>query len=222
MGTLKGEGRFNMLVALKHRVMETSRRKKEDHFYSLCKDGMTVLDVGVSHEKGHGSASRNSFLKNFKYSNEFYTGLGIQNLAAVATRHPEKKLIEYPGGRFPFEDKTFDWVFSNAVVEHTGDDEGQLAFVNEMLRVARSVFFTTPNKFFPVEAHTNVVFMHWYNEAFYQWCVKNRPDKNKNNLYLLSYARLNKLLKQSNATSYTIFRNRCLGWTMTFSVLCRQ
>jgi len=92
----------------------------------------------------------NYFLKTFRYGSEHYTGLGIQDLSNMGNLYPGKTFVAYPGGRFPFEDNEFDWVFSNAVIEHVGDDADQVMFVNEMLRVARNVFFTTPNKYFPV------------------------------------------------------------------------
>jgi ubiquinone/menaquinone biosynthesis C-methylase UbiE len=49
---------------------------------------------------------------------------------------PGKRFVQYAGGRFPFSNKTFDWVFSNAVIEHVGDENAQLLFLNEMMRVA--------------------------------------------------------------------------------------
>jgi hypothetical protein len=65
------------------------------------------------------------------------------------------------GLRLPFRDGAFDLVFSNAVIEHVGDAAAQRQFVDEHARVGRSWVLTTPNRWFPVESHTNVVFRHW-------------------------------------------------------------
>ena len=121
-------------------VMKKSRVEKLTHFYSLYNEGMTVLDVGVSSESKTGMSARNYFLKNFKYDSKYYTGLGVQDLSQMSNLFPGKHFVQYQGGRFPFEDNEFDWVFSNAVIEHVGDDEAQLLFINEMLRVAKNVF----------------------------------------------------------------------------------
>ncbi len=56
---------------------------------------------------------------------------------------------------------SFDVVFSNAVIEHVGDRERQEALVREALRVGRRVFVTTPNRWFPIEVHTRLPFVHW-------------------------------------------------------------
>ena len=64
----------------------------------------------------------------------------------------------------PFADRSFDIVFSNAVIEHVGDIERQRLFVAEALRVGRRVFLTTPNRWFPIEVHTRLPFVHWLPE----------------------------------------------------------
>ena len=101
---------------------------------------------------------------------------------------PGKRFVRYPGGRFPFADQEFEWVFSNAVIEHVGGPADQLEFINEMLRVGRDVFFTTPNKYFPFETHTNAFFLHWNNALFHWWCDKTGRSRRKQNLRLLSFA----------------------------------
>ena len=58
----------------------------------------------------------------------------------------------------PFRDGEFDFVFSNAVIEHVTD---QARFVAEHDRVGRSWMLTTPNRLFPVEAHDHTLFSHW-------------------------------------------------------------
>ncbi len=69
----------------------------------------------------------------------------MQDLSDMNNLFPDKRFVTYQGGKFPFDDDEFDWVFSNVVIEHVGNDEALLMFINEMLRVAKNVFFTTPN-----------------------------------------------------------------------------
>jgi len=122
---------------------------------------------------------------------------------------------------FPFRDNEFEWVFSNAAIEHVGTYDDQLQFLNEMMRVGKNVFFTTPNRWFPIESHTNAFFLHWLpSEIFFKWSARYKPYWTKDNLNLLDYQLLVWLLADSNAKEYEIIPNRLLGWTMTFSVFC--
>ena len=192
------------------------------HFYAMCSSESRILDVGVSAERRRGPGHRNYFLKTFRYPACNYTGLGVQNLSGMEVSFPGKRFVQYSGGRFPFEDKEFDWVFSNAVIEHVGDELAQLEFVNEMLRVAKNVYFTTPYKFFPVESHTNLAFVHWSDRLFARWLAKHRPGSRRYSIYLFSVHRLRQLLKASNAANFTLRKCRFAGVVMTLAVVCRQ
>lgn len=81
--------------AVQAKVMERSRTKKLEHFFSLCKKGMTVLDVGVSSEKYQGDLALNYFLKNFPYPASDYTGLGVQDLSGMEQLFPQKNFIQF-------------------------------------------------------------------------------------------------------------------------------
>jgi hypothetical protein len=210
---------MTLLRTLKHTIAQRSRTRKLNYFYSLYKGG-SVLDVGVSGKEWW--RTDNIFLKTFRYPGRFYTGLGVEDLTEVAARHPDKRFIQYAGGTFPFSKHTFEWAFSNAVIEHVGGYEAQLEFVNEMLRVSRNVFFTTPNKHFPIETHTHILLLHWHDGLFYRWCMHHKPWVNRNSLNLLSYRGLHRIMQDSNASQYEIHRNRLCGCTMTFTVICSQ
>jgi len=208
------------LGRLKESVMQRSREAKLADFYSYCPAECNVLDVGVSNNDH--SPQVNLFLKAFRYSDRRYTGLAVESMDAVARQHPGKRFVLYDGNIFPFRDREFDFVFSNAVIEHVGGEEAQLRFINEMLRTGKRVFFTTPSKFFPVESHTNALFIHWWPRYFHSWCRRNSPYWTETNLRLLSHSDLQGMMARSDAKSFTIKRNRTLGLTMTFTVVCQN
>ncbi len=67
----------------------------------------------------------------------------------------------------PFRDGAFDWVFSNAVIEHVGDWEKQTQFAREIRRVARKGYFVaTPNKWFPIDPHRPTALLSVHSAAF--------------------------------------------------------
>ncbi len=59
------------------------------------------------------------------------------------------------GCRLPFQDKSIDVVFSNAVIEHL-TPENQQFMAREIMRVGRSWFVTTPNFWYPIEMHNKL------------------------------------------------------------------
>jgi Methyltransferase domain len=61
----------------------------------------------------------------------------------------------------PLADQSVDWVFSNAVIEHVGTWQDQMAMAKETRRVARKGYFiATPNRLFPLDPHTYLPFFH--------------------------------------------------------------
>ena len=209
---------MEFMKSVKSRVMRRSRLKKLDHFYSLCDPDSYVLDVGVSGSEK--TEEENMFHRRFRFPAHQYTGLSINNMADMKAKYPDYKFVEYTGSIFPFGENQFDWAFSNAVIEHVGNSDNQLLFLNEMLRTSRNVFFTTPNKWFPVESHTNTIFRHWHHEGFYKWCARNNPYWGKENLLLLGASDLLHLLEKSTAGYFEIRANKMVGWPMTYTVVC--
>ena len=80
------------------------------------------------------------------------------------------------GCSLPFRDGAFDWVFSNAVIEHVGDWKKRQQFANEIRRVAsKGYFVTTPNKWFPIDPHTLVPLYQFVPCRFQRKLIRYSP-----------------------------------------------
>jgi SAM-dependent methyltransferase len=152
-----------MLRRVASQVSLRSRQRKLERFLELLQPGpeTTVVDVGVT-DAPFGAGSTDNFFEALYPWPERITGVGHTDLARFAAAFPAVRAVQADGRELPFADGEFDLGFSNAVVEHVaGGRDGQRRFVHELCRVAGRVFVTTPNRFFPLEVHTLLPFVHW-------------------------------------------------------------
>ncbi len=156
----------NPLQALAARVSLANRRRKMRLFFELLRPTaeLRVVDVGVS-DSGFGAGSGPEGTHNFFEAlypwPQRITAVSTQYLDRFQEAFPDVRCVRADGRDLPFVDGEFDIAFSNAVVEHVGGRDEQRAFVHELCRVARRVFVTTPNRWFPVEVHTLLPLVHW-------------------------------------------------------------
>lgn len=95
---------------------------------------------------------------------------------------PGAAVVRGDARSLPFADGAFDYVVSNAVIEHVGGRDGARALLEESRRVARvATFHTTPDRMFPVETHTLVPLLHWlprrWQEAVFERVGKEFPTE---------------------------------------------
>jgi len=118
-----------------------------------------VLDLGTN-----GSLERKdlyTFQNLYPYLNNT-VACGLEEATIFARHFPDVSYVRATRGEgLPFADNTFDVVHCAAVIEHVGNRDAQRAFLAEALRVARAGFFTTPNRWFPIELHTVLPFVHY-------------------------------------------------------------
>lgn len=144
-------------------------RKAREEMFSLfmteCKptSSTTVLDLGVSDEE---NSEANILAKQYPFKNKL-TCAGLGDGQLVLSSYPGIEYIKIFAGRpLPFKDGAFDIVYSNAVLEHVGGPEERRHFIQEALRIGRSVFITVPNRWFPIEHHTGIPLVHFNKNLF--------------------------------------------------------
>jgi len=128
--------------------------------------GTSILDVGVTSDTRQQES--NYFERFYPHPTQI-TAVGTEDGSHLTEQYPGLKYQSVePGSSLPFSTNHFDIVFSNAVLEHTGCRSSQAAFVKEVCRVGKRFFITTPNRWFPVEHHTGLPFLHFLPRAAYR------------------------------------------------------
>jgi SAM-dependent methyltransferase len=126
----------------------------------------SILDVGVSSDSRQQES--NYFERFYPYPTQV-TAVGTEDGSHLAAQYRGLRYQRVqPGNSLPFATNQFDIVFSSAVLEHTGGRSSQAAFLQEVCRVAKRFFITTPNRWFPIEHHTGLPLLHFLPCAFYR------------------------------------------------------
>jgi len=200
------EGSFWRFFA---KLSRLSRKRKFDLFMkTFSPDQETkILDAGAFGGRGLEKLKNYwpiNFLEKWYPYKDKLTALGVTDLAGLQRMYPEIRAVRYQGNVFPFKDKEFDLVFSNAVIEHVGSRQNQQFFLDEIIRVGRKAFITTPNRWFFLEMHTWFPFLHWLPQPWFGKLVGLFGRSywgSEKNLNLLSPMSIHKLLKKYSGRS---------------------
>jgi hypothetical protein len=119
----------------------------------------------------------------------------------------------------PFANREFDLALSFAVLEHVGSREQQERFLGELARVSDAFIAYTPYRYFPVEMHTLLPFIHWLPVGTYRALWRRlglRFWAEESNLNLLSIRTVRPLLPRfGNAT---VRLRRTFGWPSNIEI----
>ena len=182
----------NPLTRIRTKVSYKARCRIFNLFMETMKPEKSnkILDLGVTPDQK--LTESNFFEKMYPYPDSL-TIASVEDCEFLVSEYKLKSFVKNnPGERLPFSDEEFDILFSNAVIEHVGDRADQKFFLKECCRVAKQVFVTTPNRYFPIEMHTFIPLLHWLPRGIFQKIVKIIKGKdgefwaNTNHLNLLS------------------------------------
>jgi hypothetical protein len=153
----------------------------------------SILDVGISDVLTEGA---NVLERLYPYQDRI-TACGLGEAREFQSAFPKAGYVQIePNKKLPFADKSFAVATSNAVLEHVGSHSNQRNFVAEMVRVAQRVFISVPHRYFPVEHHTGLPFLHWTDVSFAAACKMVGKSKwaHQDELILMTWSGLSALI----------------------------
>jgi hypothetical protein len=190
---------FLKRIAPIHRAF---RAEKCEIFFSALDPSPSdsLLDVG-------GSAG---FLGEFERLYRFFRNVQVANLDGRSRQDTTPRHVQFDiedGCSLSYPDKSFDWVFSNAVIEHVGNRARQIQFASEIQRVARKGYFVaTPNRNFPIDPHTLLPFYQFMKPSMQRWICRFSPG------YLKEYEPIDLLSARDLLEMFPFARLRKCGF----------
>jgi ubiquinone/menaquinone biosynthesis C-methylase UbiE len=192
--TMRDSGFRRLLKEMSRR----SRTKKFELFESVFhpRPEDSVLDLGAS-----GSVFlRYTFEDAYPYPHRITAGgCDLGEVLSARQYYSLPSYAVFDGCCLPFADKSFDLVFSNAVIEHVPGRQKQ--FADEVMRVGKSWFVTTPNYWYPFETHYHLPFIQflprWLQREYNRLLGTHIPKGQVQNLALLSSGQLQRLFPTS-------------------------
>lgn len=182
-----------------------------------------ILDVGVTSDD---ELEASNYLEAWYPHKDKVTACGIDDASFLETRYPGMKYVRADGRNLPFEDGSFDVVHSSAVLEHVGSHEQQARFISELTRVARrTVFLTTPNRWYPVEFHSVLPLVHWLPPSMFRAVLRKVGHEMlslEENLNLLGASDVKVLCEELGLRHYRVDSVSLLGWPSNLLLTIRK
>src|ERR1700690_3537954 len=181
---------MNRLLLHLHRV---SRERKHRLFLQMLRPTaeMRILNVGAS---GTSIGLPEQLESLYQHPSQI-TGGGISfdDVQDYRNSFPGVQAVVFDGCALPFADKSFDIVYSNAVLEHLPDYEMVRRFAAEVQRVGKGWFITTPNFWYPFDPHYHLPFVQLLPETTQRNLVKRLGKTPYDHLHLLTAKQLRRL-----------------------------
>ncbi len=181
--------------SLGERVVIAARDRIHDDFLATCKPAAeaTILDVGVSDVINDAA---NVLERRYAHPTRI-TAAGLGDGGDFKTEFSDVDYVQIEANKpLPFAAARFDIATSNAVLEHVGSVPAQRRFIRELMRVAKLVYITVPHRFFPIEHHTAIPFLHYCDTTFRLACSATGKTSwtDPENLILMSRSHLASLV----------------------------
>jgi hypothetical protein len=191
------------------------RRKMYSRFVFMAAptEADTIADVGVTSDREY---SHSNYFEAWYPHKSRITAVGLDDARFIEAEYPGVTFISADGCNLPFDDNSFCFAHSSAVLEHVGNRERQICFIKELWRVARKgIFVTTPNRWFPIEFHTLLPLLHWLPPKQFRRILKQTGREFfalEENLNLLSHNTLLAIARAASLSNIQISTVSLIGY----------
>ena len=183
----------------------------------------TILDVGVTSDQSYASSN---YLEALYPHKDRITAAGIDDASFMETLYPGMTFRSANALDLPFADNSFDLVHSSAVLEHVGSHQNQARVISECLRVARrGVCVTTPNRWFPIEFHTQLPLIHWLPKPVCRAIFRRSGYSffaDEGNLNLMTKSELRRIISRHVVRKRIFSPTRLWGWTSNLVLMVHK
>lgn len=177
----------------------------------------SVLDLGMSPREDLPDA--NYIEKHYPYPKKLIAA-SAEDCRHLKEKYPYSKIVKVMANKkLQFKNKQFDIATSWATLEHVGDYRQQEFFLNELLRVSRHIYVTTPFRGCIYEPHTGVFLLHWLPlRQFRQVCrlLKKEFWSDIRNLNPLNPSDINQM-RLRRKVYVTLYKT--LGWLPSHMII---
>jgi len=207
------------------RLSHFQRRRMFARFLETMTPGQadTIADIGVTSDREH---IHSNYLEAWYAYKANITAVGMEDAAFLEKAYPGLTFVRGSGLGLPFSDRSFDFVHSSAVIEHVGSFANQTRLLSELWRIAeRGIFVTTPNRWFPVELHTVLPFLHYLPAAQHRQILKKLGFEffaDERNLNLMSRTSLTAAARDAGFKNFTVQSAKLLGLTSNLLLVARK
>ena len=227
MDALRPNAQYNLARAqsLSTRIAGRVRRRMYDKFIAITgiRPEERLLDVGVTSDQTY---DHSNYIESWYPYKDHITAVGVDDAAFLEQLYPGMTFRRANGLDLPFADDSFDVVHSSAVLEHVGSAAQQRRFIAELVRVSRRVaFLTTPNRWFPVEFHTQLPLLHWLPKRTFRRLLRRGRYEffaREENLNLVGAGELRSLCGSVDSRRIAIRSQRLLGLTSNLLLIVEK
>jgi hypothetical protein len=180
-----------------------------------------VTDIGTTSDLNN--ASSNLVIKKL---------IGIKQFKSVSDQNIKARFFKYILKKSITKDLTYsdikifssDLIMSSATIEHVGSYYNQTKMIKNIIKLTKKFFvITTPNRFYPLDFHTKIPFIHWLPKKIHRTILKiinlNYFSEEKN-LNLLSERDIVRIMNSfKGKIKYNILFIRLFGIKSNFIII---
>ena len=181
-----------------------------------------VLDIGTTIDRKNESS--NFIVKNLE-NIDYFKSISDQEISSVFFKNKLKKSITDDFSPDEIEEFSSDLVISSATIEHVGNYLQQKKMISNIINLSKKLFIiTTPNRFYPIDFHTKIPFIHWLPKSIHRKILRILRMSfyaDEKNLNLLGKSEIENLLNFKNIT-YEILNIKLLFFKSNFIIIGKK